>query len=149
EKGFDTAPADLSESGPRLSLTAGAAHVERARHQEVSISRRLGSTSVQLAGFSDHLRNAALIGTGGGDDSADFLPDVYSDTFTFNGGTLATRGMRVVVQQKLLPDLNATVAYSLGNALTLEEGSPELDQLRSALRTARRHAVTGKLAGSI
>ena len=41
-KGFDTAPADLSESGPRMALLNGQPEVERAAHHELSVSRRIG-----------------------------------------------------------------------------------------------------------
>src|SRR5436309_8325327 len=43
EKGFVTAPADLSESGPRMVLANGTPDVERAQHQEISVSRRFGN----------------------------------------------------------------------------------------------------------
>src|SRR5215467_337035 len=50
-KDFDTAPADLSESGPRMTLTNGNPEVKRAAHHEVSVSRRMNATKIQLAGF--------------------------------------------------------------------------------------------------
>ena len=41
-KGFDSAPADLSESGPRLSLINSRSVIESAHHHEISLSRRIG-----------------------------------------------------------------------------------------------------------
>src|SRR6185369_5963157 len=61
-KGFETAPADLTESGPRLSLDGDRPVLERARHQELSLSRRFGNTRLQAAGYIDHIRDAALVG---------------------------------------------------------------------------------------
>jgi Carboxypeptidase regulatory-like domain len=46
EKGFDSAPADLSESGPRVSLAAFSTTVERAHHHELSLSHREGNTNL-------------------------------------------------------------------------------------------------------
>ena len=47
------------------------------------------------------------------------LPDVYSGTFNYDGGQLDTNGVRVVVQQKITPQLTATVNYSYGGVLDL------------------------------
>src|SRR5439155_5943 len=58
DKGFDTAPADLSESGPRMSLSGFAPRLEKAHHHEVSFSRRMGKTNVQVAKFSGTLPGA-------------------------------------------------------------------------------------------
>src|SRR5256886_17046393 len=49
EKGFDSAPSDLTETGPRMSITDFAPALERAHHQEVSVSQRIGKNSVQAA----------------------------------------------------------------------------------------------------
>src|SRR5207302_7536292 len=64
-KGFDSAPADLSESDPRLSVVNSGAHLEKARHQELSIARRLGpNTTLEFAGYTDRVSNLALTGVG-------------------------------------------------------------------------------------
>jgi Carboxypeptidase regulatory-like domain len=146
-KGFDSAPADLSESGPRVSMVDSNAVLERARHQEISLSRRFGNSSLQVAGYSDRIRNAALTGAGEVFGSPeDFLPDVYSGTFTYNGGQLNTRGLRLVFEQKLPSDLTATVSYTYGGVLDLA-GEPDWSSLRSSIHREYRHAVGAKLAG--
>lgn len=149
-KGFDSAPADLSESGPRMSMVDSNAVLERARHQEISISRRFGSTSLQVAGYSDQIRDAALTGAGEIFGSpVDFLPDVYSQTFTYNGGQLDTRGVRVVLQQKLPADLTATMSYAYGGVLGFSGADLEWSSLRSHIRQQQRHAIGAKLAGRL
>ena len=64
EKGFDSAPADLSESNPRVSLLNFAPKIERAHHQELSLSRRMGKNNLQVAVFADRVGDPALTGTG-------------------------------------------------------------------------------------
>ncbi|HEX7285661.1 MAG TPA: carboxypeptidase-like regulatory domain-containing protein [Candidatus Angelobacter sp.] len=149
-KGFDSAPADLSESGPRMALTNGVPEVERARHQEVSVSRRFGKTSVQAACYVDHVRNLVL--TGAGDPTAysdDVLPDVYSGTFSYAyGSTLNTVGARLVLERKLSDELTITVDYSTGDAVTSESAATWQD-LPQVLSTSRQHAVGTKFAGYI
>lgn len=148
-KGFDGAAADVSEAGPRMALAAGAPNVERASHQEVSASRRLGKTSVQVAGYMDNVRNAVL--TGAGDPSAysdDVLPDVYSGTFSYAyGGNLNTTGLRVVVERELGEGMSATVDYSMGGAVSAESLPSLWQNLAQSLATNRQHSVAGKLQG--
>src|SRR5580700_5924651 len=85
---FRSAPADLSESDPRVSLQNFASKIERAHHQELNISRRFGNTNVQFAVFSDRVADTALTGAGEVTAAGGFvLPDVYSGTFSYEGGT--------------------------------------------------------------
>jgi hypothetical protein len=149
-KGFDTAPADLSESGPRVSLRGDRALLERARHHELSVSHRLGDTRLQVAAYSDRVRDAALVGVGEVTaDSGEFLPDVYSGTFTYNGGDLSTQGLRVVAERRLLPDLTATLDYGYGGVLTLPVSGTSWQEARALLRVEHRHAAAIKLAGGV
>ncbi len=149
-KGFDTAPADLSESGPRMSLAGGAPLLERARHHEVSISRRLGDTSLQVAAFSDTIAHPALTGIGEVNASqGDLLPDVYSGTFAYTGAHLDTNGLRAVVERKFTDRILGTVTYAYGGVLDLDGEEVPWEQVRDLMRTTRRHAVTGKVAGSL
>jgi hypothetical protein len=149
-KGFDSAPADLSESGPRMALLNGQPQVERAAHHEVSISRRMGNTSVQLAGFLDHVQNAIL--TGAGDPSSysdDVLPDVYSGTFSYGYSPgVKSAGARVVVERKINDDLTATVDYSTGQAIVADSVA-DWQALAHAMSTSRQHSVGTKLYGHI
>ena len=147
-KGFDSAPADLSESNPRVTMVDSNAVLERARHQEVSLSHRMGRTSLQVAAYRDNISNTALVGAGevfGSEDT--LLPDVYSGTFNYDAGNLDTNGVRVVVQQKLTPQLTATVNYSYGGVLDLVGSDVDWAGVRSSIHSERRHAVAGKLSG--
>ena len=150
EKGFDSAPADLSESGPRMSLAEGIPEIERARHQEVSLSRRFGLTSVQLGYYADQIGNLVL--TGAGDPSSysdNVLPDVYSGTFSYGGGSLSTTGMRVVLQRKINDDLTATLDYSTGGVAALKSTVSLWQDVAPNLTTVRRNAVAAKFSGYI
>jgi hypothetical protein len=150
DKGFDTAPADLSESGPRMSLNDGAPDIERAQHQEVSVSRRFGKNSLQVAYYIEQVHNIAL--TGAGDASSfsdDVLPDVYSGTFSYSGGGMSTEGMRVVAQRKFSDDLIATVDYSTGGVMALRVPVSTWESVASDLASERRHSIGTKISGKI
>ena len=150
EKGFDSAPADLSESSPRVSVDDFATKLESAQHQEVHASRRLGNNSLQVAVFTDHVGNTALIGTGSVTAAGGFLlPDVYSGTFTYTGNTLDTRGLRVVLERKFSSDLIATLDYAYGGVLDLSRPDADLQEAQQWITTERRHAVAAKLSGTV
>jgi Carboxypeptidase regulatory-like domain len=151
-KGFDSAPADLSESGPKMALVNGAPDLEHAQHQEVSVSRRFGKTSVQAACYLDRIRNVVL--TGAGDPSAysdDVLSDAYSGTFSYAyNGTFNTTGARVVVERQLLEDLTATLDYSMGGAMGMgEDGVANWQNVARALAISRQQSVGAKVSGSV
>ena len=150
EKGFDSTPADLSEADPRISMVNFATRLERAHHQELSLSRRFGKNNMQVAVFSDRVANTALIGTGGVTAAGGFLlPDVSSGTFTFGGDTLNSRGLRVVLERKLYSDLTATLDYACGDVLDLTRPDVDLQDAGQWISTQRRHALAAKFSGTM
>ena len=150
EKGFDSAPADLSESNPRVSLLAFTPKMESAHHQEVSLSHRVGNTNVQVAVFSDRVGDPALTGTGQTTAAGGFLlPDLSSGTFSYAGKTLDTSGMRIVLQRKLLADLTGTIDYAYGGVLDLSRPDVSLQDAQSWMVAHRRHALSAKLSGTV
>ena len=150
EKGFDSAPADLSEADPRVSVANFATRLENARHQELNVSRRIGNDSIQVAVFSDHVDNTALIGTGDVTAAGGFLlPDVYSGTFTYAGDTLNAQGLRLVLERKFNSDLTATLDYAYGDVLDLAKPDVEIQNAQQWIGTQRRHALAAKLRGTV
>ncbi|HKW18182.1 MAG TPA: carboxypeptidase-like regulatory domain-containing protein [Terriglobales bacterium] len=149
DKGFETAPADLSESDPRVSMTGFSPALERAHHQELALSHREGSTSMQAAFYTDRLTDPALTGAGEYSSTAgDVLPDVYSGTFSYQGRNLNTRGMRLVLEQQLASDISATLDYSYGGVLDLGGETTTLEQARAQSTIRNRHAVSAKFSGT-
>jgi len=150
EKGFDSAPADLSEADPRVSMANFSTRLERAHHQELNVSRRIGKNNMQVAVFSDRVVNTALIGAGDVTAAGGFLlPDVYSGTFTYAGDTLDARGLRVVLERKFCSDLTATLDYAYGGVLDLAKPDVEIQDARQWITTQRRHALAAKLSGTV
>ena len=152
-KGFDSAPADFSESGPRVTATNFVSHIEDARHQELSLSRRYGKNRFQVAAYSDRINNAALLGVGNVDSAlgdGNILADPFSQTFTYNGGSFATHGFRAVAERKFCSALTGTLDYSYGGALTLENpGVLQGGSASNSFDMLRRHAVAAKLTGKV
>lgn len=148
EKGFDSAPADLSESSPRMSVVGGNPVLERAQHQEISLSHRMGKTRVQTAFYYDRIANTMLTGVGDASSEAGaVLPDIYSETFSLAGNELKTTGLRFLVQRTLPAGLIGTVDYAYGGVLDVVPNT-SWEALGSGLRNVRRHAVAAKISGT-
>jgi len=150
EDGFDSASSGLSETAPRMSITGFSPAVERAHHQEVSISQRIGKNNVQVAFYADSLVDPVLTGVGEMTaESGEVLPDVYSGTFSYQGNDYATRGMRVVLQRKLLSNLTATLEYAYGGVLDLSQPDVQLQDAREWIRAEQRQAMAAKFSGTV
>jgi Carboxypeptidase regulatory-like domain len=150
EKGFDSSPADLSESDPRISVLSYSPKIESAHHQELNISRRLGNNNMQVAVFSDRITDPALTGAGVVTAAGGFLlPDSCSGTFNYAGPALNTSGMRVVLQHKFSADLTATLDYAYGGVLDLTTPDVPLQSAQNSIITRHRHAVAAKLSGTL
>ena len=150
EKGFDSSPADLSESNPRVSLQGFAPKIERAHHQELNVSRRMGKNSLQVAVFTDRVGDTVLTGTGQVSAAGGFLlPDVDSGTFSYGGRPLDTNGLRVVLQRKFSSDLTATLDYAYGGVLDLAKSDVPLEDAQQWIRTQRRQALAAKFSGTV
>jgi hypothetical protein len=150
DEGFDSAPAELSEADPRVSLVNFGTRLERDRHQELNLSRRIGKNNIQVAVFSDRVANTALIGTGAVSAAGGFLlPDAYSGTFSYAGDTLNAHGMRVVIERKLYSDLTATLDYACGDVLDLAKPDVELQDAGQWITTQSRHALAAKFSGTV
>ncbi len=149
EKGFDSSPADLSESNPRVSLLAYTPKVEHAHHQELSISHRMGKNSVQLAAFADRVTDPALTGLGAVTAAGGFLlPDLSSGTFSYASPNLDTNGMRVVLEHKFSSDLSATLDYAFGGVLDLMHPDVALQNAQASIAMQHRHSVAAKFSGT-
>jgi hypothetical protein len=150
DKGFDSAPADLSESGPHVSIAGFSPSLERAHHHELSLSHHAGKNNVQVAVYSDRVTDPALTGVGElSADSGEVLPDLYSQTFTYQGKDLNTRGLRLVLQRKLASDLTATLDYGYGGVLDLGKANVNLLDAREWMRVRDRQSVAAKVSGTI
>jgi hypothetical protein len=133
-----------------MSITRFSPAIERAHHHEVSLSERVGKTNMQIAFYADSVVDPVLTGLGEMTvESGEILPDLYSGTFSYQGNDFATRGMRIVLQRKLLSDLTATLDYAYGGTLDLTQTDVQLQDARSWIRSERRQSVAAKFSGRL
>ena len=149
DRGFESAPADLSESQPRMSMVNYDSALEHAHHHELSVAHHAGKTIVQLAAYYDRVVDPALTGVGElSTDNGMVLPDIYSGTFTYQGNDLKTEGVRLMVQQKLTDKITAAVDVDSGGVLDLENSNnATLANAQQWIGTRNRQSVAGKVSG--
>ena len=149
ERGFDSAPPDLSETQPRMSMVNFNSTLEHAHHHELSVTHHVGQTTVQLAAYYDRVVDPALTGVGEFSTAGGtVLPDIYSGTFTYQGSDLKTEGVRFVVQQKLTNKITAAVDIDSGGALDLENSTATIANAQQWIGTRNRHSIAGKVSGT-
>jgi hypothetical protein len=150
EKGFVSAPADLSEAQPRVSIAGFSPALERAHHQEVSVSQRAGKNNLQVAFYADRVADPALTGVGEfTGEEGEVLPDPYSGTFTYRGNDLDTRGVRLVWQRRIASNMTATVDYGFGGVLSLDKPGADLQDAGQWTEIQNRHTVAAKISGDV
>jgi Carboxypeptidase regulatory-like domain len=150
DRGFDLDPVDGNESAPRVSIVAYSPAVEHARHQELSLSRRMGKTNLQIAAYMDRISDPALTGVGEfSTDNGNVLPDMYSGTFTYQGNDFRAQGVRFVAQRQLTSKITGTMDYEYGGVLDLATPNVSLANVSQSSVVRHRQSVAGKITGTV
>ena len=148
---------DLDHLKPSLRLLTsgqGRALSTKGSHHEVSVSRKLGRSVIQLAAYQDHLDNAAIVGTGVLDrnDLANgpLLADPTTGTFALASSSYSGRGMSVSLVQPLTQSLAAWFGYDLGTALhSGPDGEMVLSNVNQGIMSGTASAASASLRGKI
>jgi len=143
---------DLNSLGlfPRVSLLGAKPRIQRGQEFEMTYTRKLGSRTVQASVYRETVSNAALsiVAPAGLYSSGDILPDLLTDTSTFNAGNYQSNGYTGAVTQNVGEHMSATVIFGSMGALTagdheLVTNSPE--ELRAMIRAGRKTAATARV----
>jgi hypothetical protein len=115
---------DLDQLKPTLTVVPdanGKPLSDRGMHQQLSISRKLGSRVVSASAYIDRISYGAIGGSGLMNGAslqlANAVADPTTGTFEVGGPGYAARGLSVSMMQTLTPALSAWVEYDLGTAL--------------------------------
>jgi len=139
---------------PRVSLRQGAAQVQRTQTLEVGYKKKAGSRTYSAAAYADRISNGAVtLVAPSGMSGADLLPDLFSNSYTLNAGRYDSFGYVASVTQDLGSRLDVSVAYGSGNALVADrkiaQELADLEDLRSAIHSGRRHSLTARVSGTV
>jgi hypothetical protein len=138
---------------PRISLRAGRAKVQYGQDFELAYKHRAGSREFEFSAYREIVDNAALTmaSSDGLYSGGDILPDLFSGSSIFNAGNYQTNGYTASVTQNVGENLSGTLMYGSGGVLTAERrtiDSSNPDDLRSMIRTSRRHAITARISAT-
>jgi hypothetical protein len=133
---------------PVLMWRGGHPVLESGFHEEVAVERRMGARGkLQVAAFHEDDTHVAVFGRGSNLPVGDFFQDVYSNGFSYDGGSSTSWGTRAVYREKLSDDVELTVLYAFAGALT--PSSAAAGPLRELFRTAGRHTAGAKVTGRV
>jgi hypothetical protein len=133
---------------PVLMWRGGHPVLESGFHEELAAERKVGTRGkLQVAAFHEDDNHVAVFGRGTNLPAADFFQDVYSNGFSYDGGSSTSWGTRAVYREKLSDDVELTVLYAFAGALT--PSSAAAGPLRELFRTAGRHTAGAKVTGRV
>ncbi len=133
---------------PVLMWRGGRPVLESGFHEELAAERKLGTRGkIQIAAFHEDNSHTAVFGRGNNLPVADFFQDVYSNGFSYDGGSSSSWGTRAAYREKLGNDVELTALYAFAGALT--PSSAAAGPLRELFRTAGRHSAGAKVSGKV
>jgi len=141
---------------PRITLRGYQPRLEELNHAEVALDHQMTTgTRLEVAAFRDGMQNTAIRGSGHPEQVAwlagNYLVNTAVDGVILNAGDYRSSGLRAAVSQKLGRNVEALVAYSMGDAL-MPRGLPDSvgpARLERMLRPARSDSITGKVTARI
>lgn len=143
---------------PALTEKNGQMLLEHGLHQEISVEHREGNVRWQMTFYQDHINNPVV--SGGGTlsladwNSGNLLYDPNTDRLKVTGQNYFSNGVLGEVRDKINDDTWLSLAYAMGNALTmdsqsapvtLENGIGSLHPRRAEMLSA---SVNGKMKRS-
>lgn len=133
---------------PVLMWRDGRPVLESGFHEELAAARKIGTHGkLQVAVFHEDNSHVAVFGRGNNLPVADFFQDVYSNGFSYDGGSSSSWGTRVAYKEKLGNDVELTALYAFAGALT--PSSAAAGPLRELFRTANRHSAGAKVSARV
>lgn len=149
---------DLDQLKPNLRLATDASGKPlstKGSHNELAISKKMGSRMVQVAAYTDHRNNVVMEGGGDLDAKAlmaepGLLADPTTNRFAVGYANVNGHGLSVSLEQELTPALSLWLGYDLGTALMASAGAPaSLTDTLHQLKARNTYAATGAIRGKV
>jgi hypothetical protein len=141
---------DELDSLPPVLFRNGSPVMEGGWHEEISAKRKTGSHGVlEVAAFHDSSRNQAIFGAGS-TTSPEFVQDVFSNAFLYDGGNSSSWGTRAAYRQKLSDDLEVAAIYAWAGALSpAGDLNTTSSDLRNSFANSYHHSLAARVSGKI
>lgn len=137
---------------PGITLLDGRSKVQRGDDYELGISQRFGSREFRVSAYEESVSNTALMiaSPEAGLFPGDLLPNLFSNSASFDMGRFDTAGYTAAVTQDLGDNYKVTLMYgSVGVVSPLSEEISTAEDLRKILESSHRPAVTLQVAGTV
>ena len=144
----------LKPASDILTNAAGTPLSGKGSHQEVSISRKLGSRTIGLAAYRDAVSAAPIAGSGvlakADLQQMAVISDPSTGTFRVAAGGYTGRGLSATAVQALSPSLDLTAEYNLGTAMRAQNAeATSLAGTLAALQNETMQAASLALRGKV
>ncbi len=147
---------DALNAFPRMTVQRGRPWLEEASHAEISLVHRLNKSSqVQVAAYHDSLQNAVVEASEGAGRvrwlAAEVLPNPSANGVTFNAGNYRSSGVRAALIEQMGNRVEASVVFSQGTALALENAQTVRDAegLRAALKAEPSRIIVARVSANL
>lgn len=139
---------------PGVTLRNGRSEVQRGDDYELGLSQRFGSREFRVSAYQETVSNTALTVASPeqGLFSGDLLPNLFSNSASFDMGRFEAFGYTAALTQDLGDNYKVTLMYgSVGvvSPLTSEIPGETADDLRKILESGHRPAVTVRFSGTV
>lgn len=148
---------DLDRLKPVTTTLTGASGVplsNKGSHHEVSVSHKMGSRTLSLAAYRDHVLNTPIAGSGmlakGDLQSLAVLTDPTTGTFRLAAQGYQGQGVNATAVQALTPSLNFTAEYNVGTVLRAQMAAAQsVADTLAALQTQTGQSASVALRGKV
>jgi hypothetical protein len=148
---------DMDRLKPALTVLTdanGRPLSQRGRHNEISVSRKLGKSVLSAGAYDDRISHGAMMGGGAIShvtlQSVAMVADPTTGTFEMATGGYSGRGVSTTFLQPLTPALSVWMEYDLGTALRSSlQGIPSLNSLTTSLTPTTVQAASVAVRGKI
>jgi len=144
-------------------VAQGHMQTERGLHQEISIGRKAGRGTIQVAYYADNLTRVMLSGSGElrtadmaaasvpGTNANGIIADTATDTFRMLNAGYKAQGINLLVTEPITPGLWVAVEYSTGAGLAApdEKRPMHLDMVSTELKARSTQSATVALKGRV
>ncbi|HVW78570.1 MAG TPA: carboxypeptidase-like regulatory domain-containing protein [Alloacidobacterium sp.] len=138
---------------PALTEQNGKLLLEDGLHQEISYERREGNVRWRMAVYQDHINHPAV--SGGGTltladwNSGNLLYDPNTDLLKATGESFFSNGLLAEMRDRINDDISLSLAYAMGNALTMNvlAGPATLEDSIGSLHPRRASMLAASFNG--
>jgi hypothetical protein len=139
---------------PRMAMRDGHSTVQRGQEYEVGYTRKAGSRNYRVSAYREAVSNAAItmVAPAGMFSGADVLPDLFSNTSTFDAGNLQSVGYNAGMTQNVGDRFSVTMICGSTGGLTTRPGDlsgDSGDDLRALIHSGRRQTATGRVSATL